>query len=154
MIVLGLINMPTDTKNMAPNRFLREEIKCSILSAFVVSARMDPIMNAPNAGENPAYRAIITNAKHKAREKIKRISSLSKFFKNFKMDGKKKMPETNQRTRKKNNFETENSNSVPSNSRLIDRVVNITIKITAARSSTIRTLVTILVNFCVLTFSS
>ena len=46
--------MPTDTKKIAPNRSLTGAVIFSMLSASVVPARMDPMMKAPKAGENPA----------------------------------------------------------------------------------------------------
>ena len=41
--------MPTETKKMAPKRSFTGVVTRSMLSASTVSARMLPIMNAPNA---------------------------------------------------------------------------------------------------------
>ena len=45
--------MPTDTKKIAPKRFLTGSTTRMILSASTVSARMLPMTKAPNALLNP-----------------------------------------------------------------------------------------------------
>ena len=50
----GLISIPTEIKKIAPNRSLTGLSRCSIFSAWVVSARIEPIINAPKAAEKPA----------------------------------------------------------------------------------------------------
>ena len=45
----GSTIMPTETKKMAPKRSFTGAVTRSMLSASTVSARMLPIMNAPNA---------------------------------------------------------------------------------------------------------
>ena len=45
----GSTIMPTETKKMAPKRSFTGVVTRSMLSASTVSARMLPIMNAPNA---------------------------------------------------------------------------------------------------------
>ena len=49
----GLTNIPTDTKKIAPKRSFTGCIICSICSASIVSAKIEPIINAPKAAENP-----------------------------------------------------------------------------------------------------
>ena len=75
-IIAGSTIMPTDTKNTAPNRSFTGATSRSIDSASAVSARMDPIMKAPNAGEKPVLDAITTIAKHKPSATMSNVSSL------------------------------------------------------------------------------
>ena len=65
---------------MAPKRSFTGFTKCSIFSASLVSAKIDPMINAPKAGENPTFAANITISRHKAKEIIKSISSVNKGF--------------------------------------------------------------------------
>ena len=51
----GSINIPTETKNMAPKRSFTGLIICSICSASMVSAKIDPMTKAPKAEEKPAF---------------------------------------------------------------------------------------------------
>ena len=55
-IMAGSTIMPTDTKKMAPNKSLTGFTRRSMLSASTVSARMEPMMNAPKAAEKPCAR--------------------------------------------------------------------------------------------------
>ena len=48
-------SIPTDTKKMAPNRFLTGSTNFSMRSASMVSARMLPMMNEPKADEKPTF---------------------------------------------------------------------------------------------------
>ena len=52
--IAGSTSIPTDTKKTAPNRSLTGAMTFSMLSACTVPARIDPMMNAPSADENPA----------------------------------------------------------------------------------------------------
>lgn len=52
-IIKGSTIIPTDTKNMAPNKSFTGLTRRSILSASTVSARIDPMIKAPNAAEIP-----------------------------------------------------------------------------------------------------
>ena len=67
--------MPTDTKKMAPKRFLTGATKCSIFSASTVSARMLPMTKAPKAAEKPAADAATTMPKQRARLAMSKVSS-------------------------------------------------------------------------------
>ena len=113
--VSGLINIPTDTKKTAPNRSLTGFTKCSMCSACVVSAIIEPIIKAPSAGENPTPAAKITINRQSANEIISIISSVNKCLAFFRSVGIKKIPTTNQIVRKKINFKTESTNSIPEN---------------------------------------
>ena len=48
---LGSTSIPTDTKKMAPNRSFTGATTRSMLSASTVSAKILPIIKAPNAAE-------------------------------------------------------------------------------------------------------
>ena len=50
----GLTSMPTETKNIAAKRFFIGVTSLWMMSASSVSARMEPITNAPRADEKPA----------------------------------------------------------------------------------------------------
>ena len=52
-IIKGSTIIPTETKKIAPNKSFTGLTRRSMLSASTVSARMDPIIKAPNAAENP-----------------------------------------------------------------------------------------------------
>ena len=106
----GSINIPTDTKNTAPNKSLTDCTRCSIFSARVVSARIEPMIKAPRAAENPAFVARTTIKKQRPRATTKSVSSLKNFLPAFKAEGSEKMPAMNQRHRKKNSFKIESSN--------------------------------------------
>jgi hypothetical protein len=75
---------------------------------------IDPIINAPRAGENPE--AKITIIRQSASEIINIISSVSKCLAFFGRVGMKNIPLTNQIVRKKISFSTDNTNSIPENS--------------------------------------
>ena len=97
--ISGFIIMPTDTKNMAPNRSFTGDIIRSICAPSLVSAKMDPITKAPNAAENPANEAAITIRKHNARLTISRVSLLRNLFVFLSRVGIRYIPATNQSTR-------------------------------------------------------
>jgi hypothetical protein len=96
---------------MAPNKSFG--IKCSICSACVVSAMIDPIIKAPRAGENPTLEAKITIIRQSASEIINIISSSVNVWLFFGRGNEKSM--TNQIVRKKISFSTDNTNSIPEN---------------------------------------
>ena len=68
--------IPTETKNMAPNRVLRPETSCIILSFSTVSDSIEPITNAPSADEKPTAVARATIAKQRPMLITSSISSL------------------------------------------------------------------------------
>ena len=52
-MMVGSTIMPTEMKNTEPKRSLIGTVTCSIFSAKLVPARIEPITNAPRAIENP-----------------------------------------------------------------------------------------------------
>ena len=132
--------MPTETKKMAPKRSFTGATRCSICSASTVSARILPMMKAPNAAENPTEDAITTMPKHKARAVISMVSLLINDFTLRRNSGMRKMPTTNQRTRKNMSFRMDMSICVPSNSLLTANVESITMSTMAKMSSMMSTL--------------
>ena len=76
--VVGIYIIPTDTKKMAPNKSFTGATSFSIFSASTVSAKIDPIIKAPNAAENPTLAATTTIPKHNASETISNISAKPK----------------------------------------------------------------------------
>ena len=72
----GATIIPTETKNMAPKRFLIGSTMWSMCSLSEVSARIDPITKAPSADENPTDVARATIPKQRPILTIRRISSL------------------------------------------------------------------------------
>ena len=83
----GSISIPTDTKKMAPKRSFTGLIRCSICSASIVSANMEPMTNAPNAEENPAFVAMITIPRHNPKLTISKVSSFRNVRAFFRKDG-------------------------------------------------------------------
>ena len=86
-IIAGSTIIPTDTKKMAPNKSFTGATSFSMVSASTVSAKIDPIINAPNAGEKPTFAANTTIPKHMANERISIVSLLTHFFERFKNIG-------------------------------------------------------------------
>ena len=79
-IMAGSTIIPTDTKKMAPNRSLTGLTRRSMCSASMVSARMEPMMNAPKAAEKPVLAARTTMPKHRPRATTRSVSSFISFF--------------------------------------------------------------------------
>ena len=78
-IIKGSTIIPTETKNMAPNKSFTGLTRRSILSASTVSARIDPMIKAPNAAENPVWAASTTIPKQSPSDTISKVSSLISF---------------------------------------------------------------------------
>ena len=72
--ISGTIIIPTDTKNIAPNKSFIGAVICSMCSDSVVSARIEPMTNAPNAAEKPAIDAAYTIKKHNVNDTIRSVS--------------------------------------------------------------------------------
>ena len=83
----GSINIPTETKNIAPKRSFTGLIICSICSASMVSAKIDPMTKAPKAEEKPAFVAMITIPRHNPRLTINKVSSFRKVLAFFRKEG-------------------------------------------------------------------
>ena len=86
-IIAGSTIIPTDTKKMAPKRSLTGFTNRSIDSASIVSAKIDPIINAPKAAEKPVLAAITTIPKHSASDTISKVSSPISLRQRFKNSG-------------------------------------------------------------------
>src|SRR6476660_2231773 len=151
---LGLISIPTDTKNTAPNKSFTGLTKCSMCSACVVSAMIEPMMKAPSAGENPTLAANITISKHNAIEMISIISSVNKCLARLSSVGIKKMPPTNQMIKKNASLNTDIISTLHENWRLTAIVDSKTIIKMASKSCTINEPMTFPANRCALTPSS
>ena len=65
---------------MAPNRSFMLVVKLIMRSLSIVSDKIEPITNAPNAEENPTLLAMITIPKQSPMEIISSVSSLIYFF--------------------------------------------------------------------------
>ena len=137
-ITAGSIIIPTETKKMAPNRFLMPDSRCSILSPSTVSARMEPITNAPRAAEKPAAVAKETIPKHRPMDMMRSISSLRYFSAFFRMMGITYSPTRNHKIRKNARRARLQSILPPENCCETARVESRTISSTAMRSSTTR----------------
>ena len=74
--ICGSIIIPTETKKIAEKRFLILSVRCSIRWLSAVSDKIEPITKAPRAEEKPTLLAIITMAKHRPIDIIRRFSSL------------------------------------------------------------------------------
>ena len=73
--IIGSMSIPTETKKIAPNRFFTGCNSCSIRSASIVSARIEPIRNAPKAEEKPACVAMMTIPRHNPMLVMRSVSS-------------------------------------------------------------------------------
>ncbi len=137
-ICAGATIIPTETKNMAPKRFLIGSTILSICSLSIVSARIDPITNAPRAEENPTEVARATIPKQSPMLTISRISSLRYFFAFSSRVGMMYIPTKNQSMRKNSSLAMFMSISLPSNCWETAMVDSNTISTMAIRSSTTR----------------
>ena len=99
-IELGTTIMPTDTKKMAPNKFFIGVMRCSMRCASIVAPKIEPIVNAPSAVERFERSASMTIPRHSASDIVMMISS-SRYFLSLRNNvGTRKIPPTNQSTRK------------------------------------------------------
>ena len=73
-IMFGSTIMPTETKKMAPNKSFTGATNLSMFSDSIVSARMEPMIKAPNAGEKPTLAANTTMPKHSASDTMSNVS--------------------------------------------------------------------------------
>ena len=86
-IIAGSTIIPTDTKKIAPKRSFTGFTNRSMDSASIVSARIEPMINAPNAAENPVLAAITTIPKHNANDTISKVSSPINLRQRFRNSG-------------------------------------------------------------------
>ena len=140
--IWGSTSIPTDTKNTAPNRFFTGSTSFIILSASMVSARIDPMTNAPNALLKPTCVDRTAMAQHSPRAMINSVSLLMSLRTERNIHGMRNMPTTNQRMRKKAIFATLPSIWPPSGLLPLAMAESITIITMASTSSSISTLIT------------
>ena len=146
--MFGSTNMPTDTKKMAPNRFLTGSTSFSIFSASTVSARMLPMMNAPNADEKPTFVENTAIAQQRPSDTISSTSALISLRTLRRKMGIAKMPTTSHSTRKKPIFTTDPNICPPSGLLPEAMALSITIITIASMSSNISTDITSPANCC------
>ena len=97
----GSTSIPTDTKKIAPKRFLTGSTSFIILSASTVSARILPITNAPNALLNPTFVDITAIRQHSPKATIIIVSSFISLRVVRRNNGTMNKPTTNHSIRKK-----------------------------------------------------
>ena len=98
--ISGSTNIPTDTKKMAPKRFLTGSTSFSIRSASMVSARILPMIKAPKAEEKPTSVEKTAIAQHNPRDTTSSTSALIRGRTRRKNGGMAEIPTTSQRIRK------------------------------------------------------
>ena len=140
--------MPTDTKKIAPKRFLTGSTNLIIFSASMVSARMLPMTKAPKALEKPTLVDRTAIPQHSPNDTISNVSLLMSLRMERKKNGMAKMPTMNQRMRKKAILTIDSSICSPSGVLPPAIADSITIMTMAKMSSRIRTLMTMPANFC------
>ena len=123
--ISGSTSIPTDTKNTAPKRFFTGSTSLIILSASTVSAKIDPMTNAPKALLKPTCVDRTAIAQHKPSDTMSSVSLLISLRMERNIHGIRNIPTTNQSTRKKPIFAT-----------------SITINTMARMSSSMSTLIT------------
>ena len=148
MSIWGSTNIPTDTKKMAPKRFLTGSTSFSICSASIVSARMLPMMNAPKADEKPTFVEKTAIAQHSPSDTINSTSSFTSLRILRRKAGTAKIPTTSHNTRKKPILTMEPSICPPSGLSPAAMALSITIMTMARMSSRISTDITSPANCC------
>ena len=147
-MICGSTSIPTDTKKMAPKRFLTGSTNFSIFSASTVSARMLPMIKAPKADEKPTLVEATAMAQHRPRDTMSSTSLLMRRRTRRRKIGMAKMPTTSHSTRKKPIFTTEPSICPPSGLLPLAIALSITIITIARMSSNISTDITSPANCC------
>ena len=147
-MISGSTSMPTETKKMAPKRFLTGSTRRMILSASTVSARMLPITKAPKALLKPTLVEMTAMRQQRPRATIRRVSAFMSLRTLRSSRGMRKMPMTNHRTRKKPILKTLPSNWPPSGEEPLAMAESMTIITMARMSSRMQTLMTVATNPC------
>ena len=140
--------MPTDTKKMAPKRFLTGSTIFSMCSASMVSARMLPMMNAPKADEKPTLVENTAMAQHRPNDTMSSTSLLMSLRTLRRNSGTAKMPTTSHSTRKKPILTTEPNIWPPSGLLPLAMADSMTIMTMARMSSRMSTDMTMPANCC------
>ena len=120
----------------------------SIFSASIVSARMLPMMKAPNADEKPTLVDMTAIAQHSPSDTMSSTSLLMSLRTERRKRGMAKIPTTSQSTRKKPILTTDPSICPPSGLLPLAMALSITIMTMARISSSISTLITSPANCC------
>ena len=105
--ILGSTSIPTETKKMAPKRFLTGSTNFSIRSASMVSARILPMIKAPKAELKPTCVEKTAIAQHKPKATTNNTSLLMRFRTERRNKGMAKIPTTSHSTRKNTMLITE-----------------------------------------------
>ena len=147
-MIFGSTSIPTDTKNTAPKRSFTGATSFSIFAASMVSARMLPITNAPNAELKPTFVETTAMRQHRPSDTMSSVSLLTSLRVERRNHGTAKMPTTNHSTRKKPILTTEPIISPPSGLLPLAMADSITIMTMASMSSRMSTLITGCANFC------
>ena len=148
MRICGSTNIPTDTKKIAPKRFLTGSTSRMILSASIVSAKILPITNAPKAALNPTCVDITAMRQHKPNDTTRRVSLLRSLRVERRKRGIAKSPITNHKTRKNPILAMLPRSCAPLRLVPLAIVLSITIITMARMSSRMRTLITVGTNPC------
>ena len=106
-----------------------------MFSSSMVSARIEPMINAPRADEKPALVAKTTIRKHRPMATKRSVSLLRYFFIFLSRVGIRYIPQTNHITRKNPNLATIIASSLPSKDLLTAKVERITMSKMANKSS-------------------
>ena len=138
----GSTSMPTDTKNTAPKRFFTGSTTFIMRSASIVSARIEPMTNAPKALLKPTLVDNTAMAQHRPRATMSSVSLLINLRIDLSMSGIRKIPTTNHRMRKKPIFIRLPIICPPSGFDPLAMAESITIMTMASMSSSISTLIT------------
>ena len=146
--ILGSTNMPTETKKIAPKRFLTGSTNLMIFSASTVSARILPMTKAPKALEKPTLVERTAMPQHNPKATMSKVSLLMSLRTERRKRGMAKIPTINQSTKKKAILMTEPNICSPSGLLPPAMAESITIITIARISSRIKTLITMLANFC------
>ena len=141
-IIEGSTIIPTDTKKIAPKRSFTGLTRWSMCSASTVSAKIDPMIKAPNAAEKPVCAAITTIKKHIANDTISNVSSLISLRVLRSNKGINHIPTTNHKIKKNPSLPMLSSKSKPSTLLLTAIVESNTISTIARISSSMRMLIT------------
>lgn len=133
--IVGSMSIPTETKKMAPKKSLMGLVTLSMFSRAMVSASMDPMMNAPSSADRSTLVANTTMPRHIPSDTTRSVSSLSQRFILFRKVGTRKMPQTSQTTMKNTSLPRLRSMSAPPKCLLTAIVPRNTITRMAKRSS-------------------
>ena len=146
--IFGSTSIPTETKNIAPKRFFTGSTNFIIFSASIVSARMEPMTNAPKALLNPTCVDTTAMAQHRPSDMMSSVSLFISLRDERSSHGMANMPTTNHKTRKNPMRTTLPSICPPSRLAPDANAESITIITMASMSSRMSTLITMPAKRC------